>query len=148
MQPSTTMIKILRLPKKEQGQYPAFIKEKMTKLGLKRNISSSMTVPSLLSSDFSISLRNVSPSAVSKKAILWLDANAHAHQCVAESVMERVWHSTSYIYVAKVDMQKIVKDLHSCWAARFSADVYVDDFYSAECPSLADNAFATLQSIP
>ena len=23
---------------------------------------------------------------------------------------------SSYIYVAKVDMQKIVKDLHSCWA--------------------------------
>ena len=28
--------------------------------------------------------------------------------------------------------------------AGFSADVYVDDFYGAECPSLADNAFATL----
>ena len=31
--------------------------------------------------------------------------------------------------------------------AGFSTDVYVDDFYGAECPSLADNAFATLQSI-
>jgi len=28
--------------------------------------------------------------------------------------------------------------------AGFSADVYLDDFYGAECPSLADNAFATL----
>ena len=32
--------------------------------------------------------------------------------------------------------------------AGFPADVYVDDFYGAECPSLADNTFATLQSIP
>ena len=31
--------------------------------------------------------------------------------------------------------------------AGFSADVHLDDFYGAECPSLADNAFATLQSI-
>ena len=31
--------------------------------------------------------------------------------------------------------------------AGFSADVYLDDFYGAECPLLADNAFATLQSI-
>ena len=31
--------------------------------------------------------------------------------------------------------------------AGFSADIYLDDFYGAECPSLADNAFATLQSI-
>ena len=31
--------------------------------------------------------------------------------------------------------------------ASFSADVYLDDFYGAECPSLTDNAFATLQSI-
>ena len=26
--------------------------------------------------------------------------------------------------------------------AGFSADVYLDDFYGAECPSLTDNAFA------
>ena len=31
--------------------------------------------------------------------------------------------------------------------AGFSADIYLDDFYGDECPSLADNAFATLQSI-
>ena len=31
--------------------------------------------------------------------------------------------------------------------AGFSADVYLDDFYGTECPSLADNAFATLESI-
>ena len=31
--------------------------------------------------------------------------------------------------------------------AGFSADVYLDDFYGAKCLSLADNAFATLQSI-
>ena len=31
--------------------------------------------------------------------------------------------------------------------AGFSADVYLDDFYGTECTSLADNAFATLESI-
>ena len=31
--------------------------------------------------------------------------------------------------------------------AGFSADVYLDDFYGAQRPSLAENAFATLQSI-
>ena len=31
--------------------------------------------------------------------------------------------------------------------ASFSADVYLDDFYGTECPSLADNAFPTLESI-
>ena len=31
--------------------------------------------------------------------------------------------------------------------AGFSADVYLDDFYGTECTSLADNTFATLESI-
>ena len=29
----------------------------------------------------------------------------------------------------------------------FSADVYLDDFYGAEVPTLADMAFATLQTV-
>ena len=31
--------------------------------------------------------------------------------------------------------------------AGFFTDVYLDDFYGTECLSLADNAFATLESI-
>ena len=37
--------------------------------------------------------------------------------------------------------------IHIFTQAGFSADVYLDDFYGAERPSLAENAFATLQSI-
>ena len=43
--------------------------------------------------------------------------------------------------------QRTTKAVIYFHAAGFSADVYQDDFYGAECPSLAENAFATLQSI-
>ena len=37
--------------------------------------------------------------------------------------------------------------IHIFTQSGFSADVYLDDFYGAEIPALAETAFAALQSL-